>query len=991
MGSERFTLVGYVDNLYYIHDSADNEVDALNAAQIKHAVGLGFDIAGVHPMRGARDFSISEENFIQLNAPDDSNNNDTAYEDLQQLQSFVAGIGGNEEVSDEDDFDDFEDFEDFEDSDEDSDEGSEVAIEHTVPNIDSTSSDYEECADDEPEQSEGYSDDVDAEDDFVDDEDDYYEEEPEVEDFVEDDDFDDSWDDVYDDDFDDVSAFQQLTDSLTPEQNHVLAEYYMLRSKLCFDDNITSNANINSAFTAVNNMSNSVRTNIAPSKLAKINAYRQPGKTWVYAGFIDTVARTGEMSYCTFGHALRYKHIVININKIQLGDILYSYTGNDLREGSHGTPSDFINLDVIEQGVYNGDIIEFGATCLADFFDVSVEVMAYVKQVQAQSLEEMGELMRYYVEEQINPGTLQKAMDEFKFFDEVMNLVTMDTVRKITAGKESDLIIPKEYISIYKRFTEVNKNAAKEGKLPLLYPRSLVRVMREYLTGIRAYNSVEFSKKTSKKTHKSYVSVSGLNRVIKILPYLKSGCVYDFLSIVVGGSIAKTNMHPWSYKFISKNSPKSIDNNGFDGEVFLSGADKLVPNSFMSNSYTSRLLTWFEDNHSVSLGPTMSSGGTTVPDYVRSFTLWMLNAFLYDFCGIYGYKRTAPGDETNDRAIYKLDGGNSKSTESYYRALANYRSFSGTTKFGIYLDASKIEYDLGYLEKIFIYDYLEFVVACHLPNGIRRLKVAKDSNGLLSFARNPDGSHVYVLGDKFAYDQLSLNDAFRAVKDNNDEDSEEYKAADYLHRDADDCIRFTVYGSDTYTVDISQLCSRLNLGVKGYKDCTLDILCDGIGQLLDNIRKALISFERGYFNYLENYMSVENDKLLKKLNSDSERIREAVANENMEIDADISSNNLNLKGDTSTLASNNKILADLKSNGTAAFDNYTPQELAMFASYLMTTQYVDAFRNMNAGITAKILETLQSTKFVRVSDKQLYRIKQVLEALIPRFQQDSTV
>ena len=566
-----------------------------------------------------------------------------------------------------------------------------------------------------------------------------------------------------------------------------------------------------------------------------------------------------------------------------------------------------------------------------------------------------------------------------------MSFVVMDTVRKITAGKEAELIMPKEYVSIYKRFTEVNKAAVKDGKLPLLYPRSLIRVIREYLSGIRAYNSVEFSKKTSKKTHKSYVSVSGLNRVIKTLPYLKSGCVYDFLSIVVGSSVAKTSKHPWRYRFVSINSPKSTENK-FTGDIFLSGGDKLVPD-VMSNVYTSRLLSWFDNNRSAFLGPTMSTNGN-IPRFICSFSLWLLNMFLHDFCGIYGYKRTSPGDETNDRAIYKLDGGNSKSTESYYTALANYRYFNSATPVGMYFDVTKIEYSMEYLEKIFEYDYLEFIAEKHLPMAIRRYEVEKDVRGLMSFSREADGSFKYIYSNDFRREQFDLREALRNVVKFFGETSREGEAASFILSGANDTIRLVSRTYNVGEINIHTLCQEQKEGYKGYRDCNIDVLLKYVSKVLDDVRFALSVFEGAYYSFLDDYMARHNDKLLNTLSSETAKMQEAVKASEASIAKDIEEKNLNLNGDDSTLYSNNKILTDLRDNGVSAFDRYTPQQLAMFANYLMSTQYADAFRTMNAGITAKILETLHSTNFVRVSDKQLYRIKQVLEALIPRFQQE---
>ena len=207
--------MGYVDNLYYVHDSVDNSVDVLNASLINHAIGLGLEIAGVHPVTGTRDFSITEENFIQLPSQGEELSSETedievaSYEDLQQLRSFIEN--SNEETSDTDEFEDFDDFEDYED-DIDSDEfaGSEGESSSTNNEVDEDDGFYEDI----------------EEDDFVDEDEDYvddYDEEVEEEDYSDDDFYDD--DDWVDDDFDDATAFQQLTDSLTPEQNHVLAEY----------------------------------------------------------------------------------------------------------------------------------------------------------------------------------------------------------------------------------------------------------------------------------------------------------------------------------------------------------------------------------------------------------------------------------------------------------------------------------------------------------------------------------------------------------------------------------------------------------------------------------------------------------------------------------------------------------------------------------------------------------------------------------------------
>ena len=1003
---ERFVLVGKIDDTFYVLDKETNEVDPLSDKQINHALGLGLSIVGVHGISGVRGFNYTEENFVPLGIQSQGQNglshNDFSLDELRaNLGLAPLSQDGDTGYDGDDGFADFDDDEDYiEDEDSETDTEDEVVEQDTseassdTDNFDEYDEDDswgdEDYVDEDSSESDNY--DNDEEEEEADEEEEEFEEE--AEDEVEEDYGWDDWDDDDDDDWMvEKSAFAQLMESLTPDEKNVLAEYYMLRSRLSFDETINPSASNKSAF-------NITRVSVDPKKKAKLDEFRQPNKSWAYAGFIDMCALGYGGGYCTFGHALRYKHIVININKIGYGDILKTCDPNlefDRYSNAGITFDSAINLDVIREGAESGDIIEFGVKCLADFFEVSPAVMSYIRHVQTQSLSEMEELNAYYEAEKTTPGTVQKAMDSFKFFDELMQLVTLDTVSKKVSGcKPEEYIVPMEYVAAYQRFYNVNKKAVANGNLPLLYPRSLVRVLREYLSGIRAYNKATFQQTTRKG--KVSTTVKGITQVISTLPYMKAANLMKTVNLICAYALAPASLYKWSYRFkpisvagvtvASKLTPEET----YPFDVFLSGADKLVVGTPRPNTYCSEFLSWLNSATTQAqegIGLQFNIANSTKLSDTDKFMLrWFLNAFIFGFSGIYAYKVTPPNEENSGKTIYKIDGGDNDQSKAFYDSLRRYSSYlgRGTLQIGAMLDIGKIEYSLEYLQKLFMLEYYDRIAThCGRIYGSYVHRNVSGSDIHTIETTNYQASQNTNVIKVFDLDTSSYR-IKQTLKTLYAEDSSNVDKLGILENVRIRGINRT-YGYSTsmfYEPDVWMIYQQ-ETGLSARQGIVLDDILSVLESYFDKLRPALAQFKEYDMKRCEAEVKEHNDKVNADLVTEKEEVREAMEQVAQAIKQEGTSVNTN---GANTINSNAKILADIANRGKDAFDSYTPVELAIFADYLRSTQYKTAFETTNAGLPSKILDTLKSQNFYSVSSKQLYRILQVLEKLIPDFKRD---
>lgn len=305
-----------------------------------------------------------------------------------------------------------------------------------------------EFEDDEDEDS--YGDDYNS-DDF----DDGYSDEDEDEDSGEDygDDYDNEDEEEYDEAFDDgysdedfgveeeeVSTVNKLYSHLNDEQIKLLKRYYLWFSQRIFDEGQKQKRTLQ----VTNN----------PRKLQKqkeLNAMRNQGGMWAYAGFIDMGYRGAD--YCTMGHPLRYVHLAWDIS---VSDIETSFFGE-----SYDTD--------IEEVINSNNCIKFGIDCISDFFEIDKEYTDKLKRAQREAIKDMDFMCQYYEE-----GTADEVMASFTVTDDLVNNIAKVDARGLLAGGESyKCIISKSLSSFYRQFRQLN----------LVVPKSLVQEIRDNLIG----------------------------------------------------------------------------------------------------------------------------------------------------------------------------------------------------------------------------------------------------------------------------------------------------------------------------------------------------------------------------------------------------------------------------------------------------------------------------------------------------------------------------
>lgn len=261
------------------------------------------------------------------------------------------------------------------------------------------------------------------------------------------------WDEGDDDFYDVAPTYEEtkvskLHKMMNPAQVKLLKSYYLWFSRRLFTE-----AEKDPTF----GMKDKTRIAI---KTASLNALRNSGGMWKYAGFIDTGYDGG--GYCTLGHKLRYMHVAWDVTQ---GDIEKVFFGDDY------------NHD-IDELLESENCIIFGIKCVSDFFEVDSECMASLKKAQSDSIKDM-ELMYDIIE----AGEFDKAVNSFEAMDEIVKVLIVKETKKKLAGKENECIVNPALLSYYRQFRD-------EG---MLVPQSLIYAIRD---GIVGHDGEKFIQKT---------------------------------------------------------------------------------------------------------------------------------------------------------------------------------------------------------------------------------------------------------------------------------------------------------------------------------------------------------------------------------------------------------------------------------------------------------------------------------------------------------------
>lgn len=382
-----FKLVGIMGDLFAVQDTDDEVIDILPKSKICKCLNLGLQIGGIVQISSC-EFEYSDEYFPKAEEDKDEYDEDYGYNDIE----FEDDEDDDDSYGDGYNSDDFDDG--YSDEDEDEDSG------------------------------EDYGDDYDNED----------EEE-----------YDEAFDDGYsDEDFgveeEEVSTVNKLYSHLNDEQIKLLKRYYLWFSQRIFDEGQKQKRTLQ----VTNN----------PRKLQKqkeLNAMRNQGGMWAYAGFIDMGYRGAD--YCTMGHPLRYVHLAWDIS---VSDIETSFFGE-----SYDTD--------IEEVINSNNCIKFGIDCISDFFEIDKEYTDKLKRAQREAIKDMDFMCQYYEE-----GIADEVMVSFTVTDELVNNIAKVDARGLLVGGESyKCIIPKSLSSFYRQFRQLN----------LVVPKSLVQEIRDNLIG----------------------------------------------------------------------------------------------------------------------------------------------------------------------------------------------------------------------------------------------------------------------------------------------------------------------------------------------------------------------------------------------------------------------------------------------------------------------------------------------------------------------------
>lgn len=436
----RFRLVQVQNDVYAVQDMMDLSsstfgIECLSREELQHALVLGLEIDGVSRIVGSRDFTYSDEFFIPMDNSaeeeevgsddfeSDYTDSDSDEEDLDLFDDTNAQEEVDYSESEDDAYDDYDDYEEDED----------YASEDVSDDSAADDSDEEEYYGGEDDYYEG-------EDDYYDDEDEYY-------------------------DFDDEDYYAQndkfyklLSEALGDDKEKLalLSTYYMNRSQVLFV-NAVQGGTVSGKLVAKQDI-----TNRQLRKEEALNELRGETGIWTYAGFIDTGYLGG--GFCTLGHALRYQHIAIDVNRVDRSEFVNLNVAMDAEDVSAEFSADHSRIAELEN---QGALIRFGIKCLADFFEVDKDTVDELRFLQNQAISEMKELIDIHSE-----GKEEEVKQSFAFFEEVMDTIIRKDARAMLLGLPT--LLTQEEVALYVKFKE----------LGMLYPRSFVRDMREKLTGV---------------------------------------------------------------------------------------------------------------------------------------------------------------------------------------------------------------------------------------------------------------------------------------------------------------------------------------------------------------------------------------------------------------------------------------------------------------------------------------------------------------------------
>lgn len=332
-------------------------------------------------------------------------------------------------------------------------------------------SDFDEFLEDEEydeELDEEYYDDLEEEEEYED-----------LEEYDEEDDLGADWDEyTYDlePEFEETKV-SKLHKLLNPAQVKLLKSYYLWFSRRLFTD-----AQKDPTFGMKD------KSRIA-TKTANLDALRNSGGMWKYAGFIDTGYDGG--GYCTLGHKLRYMHIAWDVTDTDLEQVFF---GEDYNQD-------------IESALDSESCIIFGIKCISDFFEVDAECLASLKKAQTDSIKDM-ELMYDIFEE----GNYETAAQSFSAMDEIVKVLLVKETKKKLAGKENECIIDPALLSYYKQFRAEN----------MLVPQSLIYSIRDAVVGHSGgkftqetwYDRFDYDLKSTFKERLNYIIGKGTSRVL---------------------------------------------------------------------------------------------------------------------------------------------------------------------------------------------------------------------------------------------------------------------------------------------------------------------------------------------------------------------------------------------------------------------------------------------------------------------------------------------
>ena len=391
-----FKLVGVQGSLFYIEDTDDGSVDVLAKGKVCKCLNLGIDIGGV--TRVDNDSFEYNDMYFPEPEPEISSEADD-WEDDPYASDYDS-----EDISDHNDTDEnqYNDYDSFDDEDED----------------DSSYLDPYNYTDEDSEDSEDSGESYGG-----DEEDDYY-----------------GFDDPYaDEGEEEVSTVNKLYSHLNEEQIKVLKRYYLWYSQRIFDE-----GRKNRTLRVTNN----------PRKLQKqkeLNAMRNEGGLWAYAGFIDMGYRGAD--YCTLGHPLRYVHLAWDTTQ---SDIENSFFGENYSND-------------IEEVINSTSCIKFGIECISDFFEIDKEYTDRLRKAQREALKDMDFMCEYY-----EKGLEFDVINSFGVLDNIMNKVNIvDAKGLLTKGNSYKPIVPKSLTAFYLQFR----------KEKMVLPKSLIQEIRDNLIG----------------------------------------------------------------------------------------------------------------------------------------------------------------------------------------------------------------------------------------------------------------------------------------------------------------------------------------------------------------------------------------------------------------------------------------------------------------------------------------------------------------------------